>query len=96
MLQHLDMNKLYYKNPFGFQKQKSSLNRKIAQTYKIYLYNDEMDTVLTIVFDSTKVLTSLFLDVFNQKIKKNKVLEKTQDFYWFRFWSTVNNVIEIE
>ena len=30
MLQHLDMNKLFYKNPFGFQKQKSCLNTKIA------------------------------------------------------------------
>ena len=32
MLQHLDMNKLFNKNPFGFQKQKSCLNTKIALT----------------------------------------------------------------
>ena len=30
MLQDLDMNKIINKNPFGFQKQKSCLNTKIA------------------------------------------------------------------
>ena len=67
MLQHLDMNKIINNISFGFQKQKLCLNTKIALTYKIYLYNDEKDTVLTIYFGSAKSFNSKFLDVFNLK-----------------------------
>ena len=44
MSEHFDMNKIINKNQFGFQKQKSCLNKIIALTEKINHYVEEKKT----------------------------------------------------
>ena len=64
-------SKIINKNQFGFQKQKSCINTKIALTEKKNLYVEEKDIVLTIFLDLAKAFNSISLDIFIQKIEKN-------------------------
>ena len=70
MSEHLDMNEIFNKNQFGFQKQKSCLITIIALTEKINHYVEEKYIVLAIFLDLAKAFNSISWDIFVQKIEK--------------------------
>ena len=67
-----------WKNQFGFQKQKPSLDTIIALREKIYHYVDGKDIVFTIFLDLAKAFNSKSLNFFIQKIEKYGIGENAR------------------
>ena len=78
MSEHLDMSKVINKNQFGFQKQKSCLNTKIALTEKTNHYIEEKNIVSKIFLDLVKALNSISVDFFFQENEKNGFRENAR------------------